>query len=230
MLGIYIHIPFCKSKCPYCDFYSMRCNDELMDRYLSALVDDIRETSAGVTEAVDTVYFGGGTPSVFGGDRIGKVLDAIRESYKLVSPEITVECNPSTTNYVFYETLFKAGVNRISLGMQSAVDKERKNLGRAADKNQVAKSIAEARQAGINNISLDMMLGIPYQTIESLDESIDFIKEQNVEHISAYMLKIEKGTRFYDMGDKLVLPDENEVCDMYLHFSRQMRSLGYRIL
>ena len=126
MLGIYIHIPFCKSKCPYCDFYSMRCNDELMDRYLSALVDDIRETSAGVTEAVDTVYFGGGTPSVFGGDRIGKVLDAIRESYKLVSPEITVECNPSTTNYVFYETLFKAGVNRISLGMQSAVDKEEK--------------------------------------------------------------------------------------------------------
>ncbi len=227
MLGIYVHIPFCKSKCPYCDFYSMRCNDELMDRYLSALVDDIRETSADVTEAVDTVYFGGGTPSVFGGERIGKILDAIRESYKLVSPEITVECNPSTTDYVFYETLFKAGVNRISLGMQSAVDKERKNLGRAADKNQVAKSIAEARQAGINNISLDMMLGIPHQTIESLDESIDFIKEQNVEHISAYMLKIEKGTRFYDMGDKLVLPDEDEVCDMYLYFSRQMRGLGY---
>lgn len=198
-----------------------------MDKYLSALIDDIRETSADVTEAVDTVYFGGGTPSVFGGERIGKVLDAIRESYKLINSEITVECNPSTTDSVFYETLFKAGVNRISLGMQSAVDKERKNLGRAADREQVAKSILEARQAGINNISLDMMLGIPHQTTESLEESIDFIKEQNVEHVSAYMLKIEEGTRFYDIRNKLVLPDEDEVCDMYLHFSRRMTQLGY---
>ena len=198
-----------------------------MDRYLSALIEDIRETAADVAEAVDTVYFGGGTPSVFGAERIVKVLDAIRESYKLTEPEITVECNPSTTGGVFYETLFKAGVNRISLGMQSAVDKERKNLGRAADREQVAKSILEARQAGINNISLDMMVGIPHQTTDSLDESIEFIAEQNVEHISAYMLKIEEGTRFYDIRNKLVLPDEDEVCDMYLHFSRQMKSLGY---
>lgn len=198
-----------------------------MDRYLSALVDDIREISKTVSEGIDTIYFGGGTPSVFGGERIAEILKVIGESYKLSNPEITVECNPSTTNSVFYETISKAGVNRISLGMQSAVDRERRSLGRIADKNQVAKSIAEAREAGINNISLDMMLGVPHQTTASLDESIDFIKEQNVEHISAYMLKIENGTYFHKNIHKLNLPDDDTVCDMYLYFSHRMKKLGY---
>lgn len=227
MLGIYVHIPFCKSKCPYCDFYSLRYTDDLMDRYLSALMEDIRETAKTVSEEIDTVYFGGGTPSVFGGERIAEILSVIKECYKLSNPEITVECNPSTMNSVFYETILRAGVNRISLGMQSAVDRERKSLGRIADKEQVARSIAEAREAGINNISLDMMLGVPHQTVESLDESIAFIKEQNVEHISAYMLKLEEGTYFHKNSHKLNLPDDDTVCDMYLHFSEQMQKLGY---
>lgn len=227
VIGVYIHIPFCKSKCPYCDFYSLRYTDGIMDRYLSAVVDDIKETAKNVSEEIDTVYFGGGTPSVFGGERIAEILKVIRECYNLSNPEITVECNPSTTNSVFYETISVAGVNRISLGMQSAVDKERKSLGRIADKKQIAESIAQARKAGISNISLDMMLGVPYQTIFSIDESINFIKEQNVEHISAYMLKIEEGTYFHKNIRKLSLPDDDTVCDMYLHFSERMKDLGY---
>lgn len=227
MLGLYIHIPFCKSKCPYCDFYSMRYSDKLMERYISALIDNIAKTGEGKNLKVDSVYFGGGTPSVLGGENIVRILESVNNNFNLQNPEITVECNPSTTNSVFYETISLGGVNRISLGMQSAVEKERRLLGRTANRDQVANSIYQARKAGISNISVDMMLGVPEQNKETLKESIGFIKEVKPEHISSYMLKLEEGTFFYKNSHKLNLPDEDEVCDMYLDFSKEMKKLGY---
>lgn len=229
MLGIYIHIPFCKSKCPYCDFYSLSSDEISIDRYTDAVIGEIRKKGKTVTEQVDTVYFGGGTPSVIGGERIVRILDAVKESFSLVYPEITVECNPSSTSFEFYSTLAAAGVNRISIGMQSAVDEERRLLGRTADRKRVKQSISDAREAGIDNISVDLMLGIPMQTPESLLASVMFIRQQDIDHISAYMLKIEEGTHFYKHPEKLRnLPDEDAVCDMYLQLTEYMEKTGYR--
>ncbi len=228
MTGIYIHIPFCIKKCPYCDFYSFSANQKDKDSYLKAVLCALKDKAHLVHTQVDTVYFGGGTPSTFGSDRIGAVLWAIRENYKLSKDaEITVECNPSSVSESFFNELYSAGVNRISMGMQSAVETERKALGRASDKNQVKKAIDLAKKAGINNISLDIMLGVPCQSMESLDESIDFLLESDIQHISAYMLKIEEGTPFDKIKDSLILPDEDVVADMYLHTVKRLREGGF---
>ena len=227
MTGIYIHIPFCKSKCPYCDFYSFKPDETQKDSYLKAVLRCIKENKSQIKAPVDTVYFGGGTPSFFGGERIRAVIDCIKENYTLISPEITVECNPSSVSDEFFEIISKAGVNRISMGMQSAVDSERKALGRLSGKDEVGSAISLAKKNGINNISLDLMLGVPYQTMESLNESIDFLISSDIKHISAYMLKIEEGTPFYKMQNSLTLPDEDTVCEMYLHTVKRLSENGF---
>ncbi|MBO5937178.1 MAG: radical SAM family heme chaperone HemW [Clostridia bacterium] len=228
MTGIYIHIPFCKRKCPYCDFYSFKADESKKDSYLKAVLLCLDKWKEKISDDIDTVYFGGGTPSVFGGERIAQVISFIKESFVLTEDaEITVECNPSSVSEKFFLEIRNAGVNRISMGMQSAVDKERLTLGRLSDCNQVRQAVAAAKEAGIDNISLDIMLGVPYQTMESLDESIDFLLSFDIPHISAYMLKIEEGTPFDKMEDILVLPDEDAVSEMYLHTSRCLSSAGY---
>ncbi len=215
-------------KCPYCDFYSFCPEEKDKDSYLKAVLLCLKNKASLVRGEVDTVYFGGGTPSVFGGERIGRVLCGIRDNYKLSdTAEITVECNPSSVTADFISQIKRAGVNRISMGMQSAVEEERKALGRLSDIAQVKKTIAMAKTAEICNISLDIMLGVPSQTMESLDESIDFLLESDIKHISAYMLKIEEGTPFSKMGDRLSLPDEDEVCRMYLHTVSRLKEGGF---
>ena len=228
MTGIYIHIPFCKIKCPYCDFYSFKANESKKDSYLQAVLLCLGKWKEKIEDGVDTVYFGGGTPSVFGAERISQVLSYIKSNYNLTADaEITVECNPSSVSAEFFRGIKIAGVNRISMGMQSAVDEERLSLGRLSDADQVKNAVAMAKASGIDNISLDIMLGVPHQTIESLDKSIDFLIAQDIPHISAYMLKIEEGTAFDKMGDSLILPDEDTVTEMYLHTSRRLSSSGY---
>ena len=227
MTGIYIHIPFCASKCPYCDFYSFKAGNDQKDSYLKAVLSCLLSYKDKLAGKVDTVYFGGGTPSVFGGERIAEVIDCIRKSFNLTSDaEITVECNPSSVDAELAKRLKGAGVNRISMGMQSAVDKERKSLGRLSDKTKVENALSLFTKAGITNISLDLMLGIPHQTEESLRESLDFLTEKGIKHISAYILKIEAGTPFHKMT--LPLPDEDEVCDLYLYASDYLKKKGYR--
>ena len=182
-----------------------------------------------IASEIDTVYFGGGTPSVFGYERISQVLSCIKDNYRLRDDaEITVECNPSSVSEKFFAEIKKAGVNRVSMGMQSAVDKERLTLGRISDSNQVKNSVVMAKKSGIDNISLDIMLGVPFQTKESLDESIDFLLSLDIPHISAYMLKVEENTPFDKMGDSLILPDEDAVTEMYLHTSKRLTAAGYR--
>lgn len=227
MTGIYIHIPFCKNKCPYCDFYSFKPDKYQKDSYLKAVLLCLEKMKNQVRDKVDSIYFGGGTPSFFGGDRIAKVLACIRENYDLVSPEITVECNPSSVSDELFNALSKAGINRVSMGMQSAVESERKALGRLSGKEQVKAAIKLAKSYGIDNISLDIMLGVPGQSMKSLDESIDFLLAADIRHISAYMLKIEEGTPFYKAQDKLILPDEDEVCDMYLQAVKRLEKEGF---
>ena len=226
MTGIYIHIPFCKTKCPYCDFYSFSPNNTDRDSYLKAVLCCLSGYRDKVKDGVDTLYFGGGTPSFFGGERIKKVIDCIKDNYNISNAEITVECNPSSVDEDLLSYLTIAGVNRISMGMQSAVDKERKGLGRLSDAKQVKAAVDLIKSYGIDNISLDLMLGIPYQTEGSLKESLDFIIEQKVKHVSAYILKVEEGTPFSQMS--LPLPDEDEVCDLYLWAADYLEKQGYR--
>ena len=228
MTGIYIHIPFCIRKCPYCDFYSFKADESKKDSYLKAVLLCLEKWSYKISDEIDTVYFGGGTPSVFGSDRISQVLSYIKMNFNVSSDaEITVECNPSSVSQEFFDGINMAGVNRISMGLQSAVTKERLTLGRLSDSNQVKNAVAMAKKSGIENISLDIMLGVPYQTQESLDQSIDFLLSLDIPHISAYMLKIEESTPFDKMADSLPLPDEDTVAEMYLHTSKRLSSAGY---
>lgn len=223
--GLYFHIPFCKSKCPYCDFYSVKFDEASAQQYVQEICDEIKQYQG----IFDTVYFGGGTPSILPPELIGKILDCARTQFEISDDaEITVECNPSKDLSEDFKKYASYGVNRISVGMQSAVDSERFALGRVAGRNEVERTINYARQSGIENISLDLMLGTPKQTIESLDYSFDFIKSVGVPHVSAYMLKIEEGTKFFQMRDRLVLPDDDTVGEMYLKTVDTLASFGIK--
>lgn len=234
MKGLYIHIPFCRSKCPYCDFYSCLSKNADLKGYADAVCDEIKtlRRSADFTKdknlSFDTIYFGGGTPSVLPSEYIGRIIRTSKENLSISDDaEITMECNPSAIDDEYIKDIAYYGVNRISLGMQSAVDRERKKLGRFSDRNQVLSVIESVKKHGITNISLDVMLGIPDQTMASLDETIDFLIKTDVPHISAYMLSIEEGTVFHKRVDSLNLPDEDTVCDMYMHLSERLRNAGY---
>lgn len=222
--GLYIHIPFCRSKCPYCDFFSVRYDEALAEKYADRLIAEMKKYSG----SFDTIYFGGGTPSVINADLIGRIINAAKVQFD-ISPdcEITVECNPSKNLESDFEKYVSFGVNRISLGMQSARNEERFALGRSAGQAEVARAVSDAKSAGINNISLDVMLGTPKQTIDTLDETFEFIDRMNVTHISAYMLKIEEGTKFYEMRERLLLPDEDTVADMYLKTIGSLKKLDF---
>ncbi len=222
--GLYIHIPFCKSKCPYCDFYSVKYNKEDAEKYAEMLIKTMTDYSG----CFDTVYFGGGTPSILESSLIGKILQGAKEHFDIdKNAEITIECNPSKNLEKDFYDYASFGINRVSLGMQSARNEERFALGRSAGQAEVAKAVNDAKRAGITNISLDVMLGTPKQTLDSLDETFAFIDKMNVTHISAYMLKIEEGTRFFDMKDRLFLPDEDTVCEMYLKTIESLKKLGF---
>ncbi len=222
--GLYFHIPFCRSKCPYCDFFSVKYDRALAEKYIDRLIEEIEKYNG----EFDTIYFGGGTPSVIDSALIGKVIEACKNHFTISDNcEITVECNPSSVTQKDLEAYSCFGVNRISLGMQSARNTERTALGRVCTKDDIEKAVIYAKKAKITNISLDLMLATPKQTVESLDESFDFIKKAGVTHISAYMLKIEEGTKFYALRDRLSLPDEEEVCLMYLKTIDCLKALGF---
>ncbi len=227
--GLYIHVPFCSSKCPYCDFYSLVASDELKDRYTAAIIKNIILYNNRVGSAFSTVYFGGGTPSLLGSTRLTEILNHIDRTPDC---EATVECNPSDLcrnwDIKDIEALAKAGANRISMGMQSAVDEERKALGRQADREQVKRAVELVKGAGIDNFSLDLMLGIPHQTIDSIKESIEFCAQSGAKHVSSYLLKIEQGTPFEKVEKLLNLPDEDECCDMYLAACECLEDHGYK--
>ncbi len=230
-IGLYIHVPFCKSICPYCDFYKMREADDLQKAYTEALIRELKRQSKSLAAktklCVDTVYFGGGTPSVLSPDLFVEIIDAIHENFNVhPDAEITVECNPSTDLETLIPILAKKDVNRISLGFQSAVDEERRALGRLSSAERVKECVELIRKNGIDNITLDLMIGIPNQIKESLLTSLDFALELAVPHVSAYMLKLEEGTHFYKNADKLCLPSDDETADMYMLMCEMLEDAG----
>lgn len=222
--GLYIHIPFCFSKCPYCDFYSTKYTPTAADAFAEKLGGQMQD----YTGSFDTVYFGGGTPSILEPRVLTGILQAVRDHFAIdPAAEITVECNPSKDLTRDMEQYAAAGINRVSIGMQSAVDRERFALGRRAGSGEVARTVAAAKAAGITNISLDVMLGTPKQTPDSLEETFAFIARMQVTHISAYLLKIEPGTPFDRLQAKLALPEEDTVCQMYLQTVERLGQLGF---
>ncbi len=228
-LGLYIHIPFCLRKCLYCDFYSGAADAGQRAAYVAALCAHLRgksRTVSGVT--VDTVYIGGGTPTVLSERELAEVLGTIRDCYSLAPEvEVTVECNPATGSRGLFETLRGVGVNRLSVGLQSAHDSELRALGRPHDGAAFTDTVRAARAAGIENISADLMFGIPGQTLASLSESVDFALSHGISHLSAYGLRVEEGTPFFAMREGLALPPDDTVADMQLLVAERLRAAGF---
>lgn len=216
-IGLYIHIPFCHSKCPYCDFFSILGKNCDYNKYVKVLNNNIKLWSKKFQKPVDTIYFGGGTPSIIGADLLCDILETIKTSFTVTeNAEITFEVNPNSGKFFDFKKAKRSGFNRISIGLQSANSKELKLLGRTHSPEDAINTINLAKSVGIYNISLDLMIGIPKQNIESLKESINFCVNNGVTHISSYILKLEKNTVFYKRQDKLNLPNEDETAELYL--------------
>ena len=225
-IGLYLHIPFCKSKCPYCDFYSFSGKDTQKDEYTKILKEKILSSISTLQSKGDTLYIGGGTPSVLGAENLKTLVDTCKKDFLTDDAEITVECNPHGLNEDFFKTLYDCGVNRISMGLQSAVDNERRILGRLSDRKQVENTVRMAQNVGFENITLDVMLGVPNQTEKSLNETLDFCIFLGVPHISAYMLKLEENTHFYKYQHKYNFPDDDLTADLYLQMCEKLEENG----
>ena len=230
-IGIYIHIPFCKSKCDYCDFYSLAGQEEQMDRYQRALLTHLRAFAPKLKGwVVDTVYFGGGTPSYYGDKRLRELLSLIQRLFSVSRhAEVTVECNPDSVEARAMARLRRAGVNRISLGVQSADAQQLRCLHRVHSPRQVVQAVADIRQAKLTNLSLDLIYGLPGQTLADWEETLEKAMALEPEHLSCYGLKVEEGTplaRQVDQG--LSLPDEDQQADFYLRAVTLLRQHGYR--
>ena len=233
-VGIYIHVPFCLSKCYYCDFCSVQRADEgKKERYTARLCEEIaffaeKIRESGEAPVADTVYFGGGTPTLLSPEQIERVLHAVRTNFGIVAgAEITIETNPKSADGENLRKIRETGVNRLSIGMQSIHDGELKALGRIHDFADFKATFSEAREAGFDNISVDLMYGIPVQTKESFCQSVKSLAEMRPEHISSYCLTVEEGTNFGRRKDSLILPDEDTVADMYSEMGRILCENGY---
>lgn len=219
--GLYIHVPFCVRKCPYCDFYSVT-DISLTEKYTAAVIRNIQAQNI----SADTVYFGGGTPSLLTAEQIYNILSAASIDQ---DAEITMECNPNTVTPKYLSDILNAGINRISFGIQSLDDGELKALGRIHDSETAVNAINSAYKAGFGNISADLMLGTAYQTQISLQKSIEKLSELPINHISAYMLKIESETPYSRSREILsLLPDEDMTADLYLEAVDLLSKQGFK--
>ena len=230
-LGIYIHVPFCRSKCQYCDFYSLSTKeDKLLDGYLDATCRHIRE-AGGLAPGykVDTVYFGGGTPSFFGADGIATIMTCIRRNFDVDNnAEISIECNPDSVSDKFLHRIRAEGFNRVSLGIQCDDDEILRKLGRPHSYEQAAAAFHRIRKAGFRNISIDMMYGLPGQTLRAWQDTLEHVLILNPEHVSCYGLKVEEGTPLYDYKEYAQLPDDDVQADMYLAAVEILKGHGFR--
>ena len=229
-LGIYLHIPFCIRKCNYCDFCSFPDADgKLIEAYAEELIRRIEKFSSRYGKRyVDTVYFGGGTPTLMPPQIFGRILSVLRMSFD-ISPdaEITVECNPASIDKNGLAELFELGINRLSIGLQSADDGELAVLGRLHSFEDFCRTFGDAREVGFENISVDLMHSIPNQTLKSFERSLTELIALRPEHISVYGLKIEEGTAFFYNRDKLNLPDEDTDAELYMLCCDILSKNGY---
>ncbi len=228
-LGMYIHVPFCKQKCRYCDFYSENRSSHTMNKYMRTIISHIEE-SAQMLEPyyIDTLYFGGGTPSLFGANRICEIINVIKKNAKLLkSAEITVELNPETTTKRDLKLLQAEGVNRLSIGFQSANDDILKLIGRRHDYKQAVKAYKLARELGFMDISVDIIYGLPSQSKSDWADTLSKIMALRPDHISCYGLKLEEGTPLWNERDSGIFPTDDDQADMYLYAAKMLEDHGY---
>ena len=227
-LGLYIHIPFCEHKCDYCDFYSVT---DFVDyvRFTDSILLQMEDYSKLTADyEVDSIYIGGGTPTVLPVKRMLEIIDGIYRNFNVVpEAEFTIEANPATVNRKMLKKYHKAGINRISFGLQSAVDTELETLTRIHDFDDFRASVQMAKDAGFDNISVDLMFGIPRQTKESLGYSLEQVCDLNPKHISLYGLKFEDGTPFAARKNTFELPDEDTEYEMYKFAADYLAFRGY---
>ena len=219
-LGVYIHIPFCKRKCYYCDFISFGNKGELVQKYINALADEIVESAKQINREyeITTIYIGGGTPSFIDEENIEKILNNVYENYNVSKKaEITIEINPGTVTWEKITKYKQIGINRVSIGLQSTNDELLKQIGRIHNYEDFANTYNMVKKAGFDNINIDLMLGLPNQTIRDLQESLNKVIELNPKHISVYSLIVEEETPLQKMleENKISLPPEEMERDMY---------------
>ena len=226
--GLYVHIPFCAAICNYCNFNRGLLDTPLKDAYVAALVEEIRRAADG--SPADTIYFGGGTPSLLEPSEIGRVIQACRESFRVTrDAEVTLELNPETATLDRLESFFQEGVNRLSIGVQSFRDEELRRLGRVHDAKKALEAVRLARDAGFDNVSLDLMMWLPQQTVSQWLESVDVLVDSAVDHASLYLLELYPNAPLRDemaRGGWSQAPDD-DAADMYL---RRARASGRRRL
>lgn len=229
-LGIYIHIPFCRSKCDYCDFYSLAGREDRMGDYQKALLAHLKETAPFAKGyQVDAIYFGGGTPSFYGAKRLAELVAAVRRGFHVTrDAEITVEANPDSVDKKALLKLRRGGVNRLSMGVQSACEEELKALHRPHNFAQTQAAVAAARAAKVKNLSLDLIYGLPGQDCSSWHSTVEAALALEPQHLSCYGLKVEEGTplsRRVKAGE--VMPDDDIQADCYLWTVERLTKAGY---
>ena len=230
-VGLYLHTPFCVRKCNYCDFCSFPeegVSSLQRAEYIDTLVAEITGYKREPKIAVDTVFFGGGTPSLLAPSEIERIFTAIGETFEIApDAEITIEANPKTLSREKLELYRNLGINRLSIGLQSIHENEQKSLGRVHNYTDFIDNFKLARASGFDNISVDLMYGIPEQTTSSFSETLDAVIALQPEHISAYGLIIEEGTPFFKMRESLPIPTEDAECDMYRLAVEKLSAAGY---
>ena len=226
-IGVYVHIPFCKQKCYYCDFISYCNKDNLIEDYVKAVKKEIRMQN--IQSQITTVYIGGGTPSYIDSKYIVEIIDEIKKKNLSKRPEITIEVNPGTVTKEKLKDYKKCGINRLSIGLQSAKDEILKEIGRIHNFEQFLETYQMARKVGFKNINVDLILGIPNQRIKDLKDSLEKIIELQPEHISVYSLIVEDGTPIANKIEKgeLELPDEDTERNMYWYVKNTLELNGY---
>lgn len=226
--GLYVHIPFCVKKCNYCDFCSFsEISSKDKEAYISVLCNEILSYK-GRDIAIDTVFFGGGTPTLLSVDDMRKITYTIKESFLLDnSVEFTMEANPGTVDYDKLSGFVSCGVNRFSIGLQTIHENELKKLGRIHAYDDFLSTYRNLRNLGVNNINVDIMYGIPLQTVYSFKETLQTICDLSPEHLSVYGLILEEGTPFFKSISELQLPTEDTECDMYAQACEILKKHGY---
>ena len=232
-IGIYIHIPFCKQKCKYCDFTSFSCMEDKYDEYFKYLQQEISEKSEELCNEkieIDTIYIGGGTPSIVPAEYIESIIKLISVKFNVSkNAEITIEVNPGTVDKEKLEKYINIGINRISIGLQATNDNLLKMLGRIHTYNEFEKVFEDARKVGFKNINVDLMIGLPNQTIDDVQESLEKIIKKSPEHISVYSLIVEEDTKMFELieSGKLELPSEELEREMYWKVKNILQESGY---
>ena len=230
-ISLYVHIPFCVQKCRYCDFLSMPADAGTIEKYLQVLRKDIRYSAANIKDRVaDTVFIGGGTPSILSAPQLQMLLSEIRQAFRLGEDvEFTIETNPGTLSMEKLEAMKQGGINRLSMGLQAIQEPCLSMLGRIHDYETFEENYRLARQAGFENINIDLMSAIPCQNLEMWKETLETVIGLMPEHISAYSLIVEEGTPFYEMGDTLydLLPSEEQERKMYALTGQMLEKAGY---